>query len=106
MFSSSQIAVYRTGSESVATQVINIEENMNIRKQESLFVEFLQYYTDIMFRVLKSHVIPILVTDAHTMENQFNNQLPNFSKKMEELNKTTFENADNIQEIVMFIFMS
>jgi hypothetical protein len=104
MFSSPQIAAYRTGSESLATQVTSIERNVDIEEQESLLYKFLKYYYDITISMMKSHVIPILESDTYIMENQFNKQLPDFSKKMEELNRTTFEKVDNIQEFVSLIF--
>lgn len=106
MFRSSQIASYRTGSESLATQVTNTERNVQGQEQESLSSSFLQNYYDITIDILKSHVIPVLQTDTHTLEFQFNTQLSDFGKKMEELNRITFEKADNLQEIIKFIFTS
>lgn len=103
MFSSSQIAAYRTGSESLATQVTNIERKVQVLEQES---SFLQNYRDITIDIFKSHVIPLLQTDTRILENRFNAQLPDFSRKTEEFNRMTFEKTDNLQKIMKFIFTS
>jgi len=104
MFSSSQIGAFRTGTESLAPQVINIQGTTDVK--QSFFVEFLQYYTDIIFPILKSYVIPILVSDFSNVEIEFNKHLGNFGKKVDEINKTTFEKAEDLQEIITFIFVS
>ena len=106
MYSPTQIAIYRTGSESLATQVTSTEKETSIRDQELLPTEFLKYYCDRTIIMITSHVIPILENDIHNMENQFNEQLPEFSKKIEELNGTTFGKVDSTKKFVDLIFIS
>jgi hypothetical protein len=102
MFRSSQIAAYRTGSESLATQLTHTEKK--VLEQESS--SFLQNYYKVIIDIFKSHVIPVLQTDPRVLEVEFNKQLSDFSKKMDELNRTTFEKAHSLQEIMKFIFTS
>jgi hypothetical protein len=104
MFSSSQIGMFRTGTESVARQAINTEGTTDI--EQSFIVEFLHYYTDIIFLILKSDVIPILEADYSNVDNEFNRHLHNFGKKIDEINQTTFERVDNLQEFITFISTS
>lgn len=103
MSNPSQIAAYRTGSESLATRVTNTERKVQVLEQES---SFLQNYHDITIDIFKSHVIPLLQTDTRILEKRFNTQLSDFSKKMEELNRITFEKTDNLQKIMKIIFTS
>ena len=100
MSNPSQIAAYRTGSESLATRVTNTERKVQVIEQES---SFLQNYHDITIDIFKSHVIPLLQTDTRILEKRFNTQLSDFSKKMEELNRITFEKTDNLQKIMKII---
>lgn len=106
MYSSSQIAKYRTGSESLATQVTSTEKEEAIQDQELSLYEFLKYFYDRTIVMITSHVIPILVSNIHNLENQFNEQLPEFSKKIEELNGTTFGKVSSTKKFVDLIFTS
>lgn len=103
MFSHLQIARYRTGSEYVVRQITT--PNMDIK--DKVDIEMLTSIYDYPInRILEDNVLPILMSDVRDVEKRFNEQLPDFSKKIEELNKSTFEKIEEPKKIVAFIFES
>ena len=105
MFSPSQIARYRTGSEYVVRQIteenIDIKDKVDIQKLTSIYDA-----NDDIILIFKDIVNPILMSDVLDIEKRFNEQLHDFSKKVEELNKTTFEKIKEPKKIADFIFRS
>jgi hypothetical protein len=105
VFSPSQIARYRTGSEYVVRQIIeeniDIKDKVDIQKLTSIYDA-----NDDIIIIFKDNVIPILMSDVLDIEKRFNEQLHDFSKKVEDVNKTTFEKIIEPKKIVDFIFRS
>jgi hypothetical protein len=106
VFSPSQIARYRTGSEYVVRQItepnVEIKDKVDVQKLTAVY----NYSNDDIIRIFKDKVIPILMSNVLDIEKQFNEELPDFSKKIEELNKITFEKIEEPKKIADFIFES